>query len=192
MAPQLGSREKPAFCGGLETKIVMQVQMICECCRRQAMKTASAWHINVTVGPRKVSSSMMDVISTIVSCGVVHLLLGFSFFLCSSPKMISQNGWTAWIKDIHHGVISVVIEGKEQDQVVVIGEGVDAAKLVCRMKKKVGHTVLITVEEVKPKEEKKEVKKEVPKICTPYWQPYPQYVVACEPVYSCRGECSLM
>ncbi|XP_058112923.1 heavy metal-associated isoprenylated plant protein 47-like [Magnolia sinica] len=118
----------------MKQKIVMKVQMICERCRRKAMKTASAVH----------------------------------------------------------GVISVVIEGKEQDQVVVIGEGVDAAKLARRMKKKVGHTVLITVEEVKPKEEKKE-KKEEPKICTPYWQPYPQYVVACEPIYDpCRGECSLM
>ncbi|XP_058113369.1 heavy metal-associated isoprenylated plant protein 47-like [Magnolia sinica] len=123
----------------MKQKIVMQVLMTCECCRRKAMKTASAVH----------------------------------------------------------GVISVVIEGKEQDQAVVIGEGVDAAKLACRMKKKVGHTVLITVEEVKPKEEKKvekkDEKKEEPKICIPYWQPYPQYFVACEPVYDpCRGGCSLM
>lgn len=45
------------------------------------------------------------------------------------------------------GVDSVGIEG--DDRVVVIGNGVDATKLTICMRKKVGHTDLISVAEVK-------------------------------------------
>lgn len=52
----------------------------------------------------------------------------------------------------------MAIEGNEQDQIVVIGDGVDSACLVKRLRKKVGCTDLVRVEEVKPVEKKKEVK----------------------------------
>ncbi|KAK7246040.1 hypothetical protein RIF29_40897 [Crotalaria pallida] len=45
------------------------------------------------------------------------------------------------------GVYSVAIEGGAKDRVVVIGEELDAARLTKCMRKKVGHTELVSVEE---------------------------------------------
>lgn len=56
------------------------------------------------------------------------------------------------------GVNYVAIEGNDEDRVVVIGDGVDAVSLINLMRKKVGDTDVITVEEVKPNAEKKEEK----------------------------------
>lgn len=47
------------------------------------------------------------------------------------------------------GVNSVSLEGESKDRVVVIGDGVDAANLTSCMRKKVGHTELVTVAEAK-------------------------------------------
>nr|KYP62804.1 hypothetical protein KK1_017357 [Cajanus cajan] len=47
------------------------------------------------------------------------------------------------------GVSSVSIEGESKDRVVVIGDGVDAAKLTSCMRSKVGYTDLLTVAEAK-------------------------------------------
>ncbi|KAI9091400.1 hypothetical protein K1719_028211 [Acacia pycnantha] len=47
-----------------------------------------------------------------------------------------------------NGVDFVGLEGEEKDKVVVIGEGVDAAKLASSMRKKVGHTDIISVAQV--------------------------------------------
>ncbi|KAL9451954.1 hypothetical protein AB3S75_007874 [Citrus x aurantiifolia] len=47
------------------------------------------------------------------------------------------------------GVDFVGLEGSEKDKVVVIGEGVDAVKLAAGLRKKVGHTDLISVAEIK-------------------------------------------
>ncbi|KAB1221639.1 hypothetical protein CJ030_MR2G024052 [Morella rubra] len=41
--------------------------------------------------------------------------------------------------------------GAEKDRVEVIGNGVDAVKLATSLRKKVGRTDIISVEEVKPK-----------------------------------------
>ncbi|KAG7619584.1 hypothetical protein ISN44_As04g004750 [Arabidopsis suecica] len=46
------------------------------------------------------------------------------------------------------GVTFVGIEGEEKDKVVVIGEGVDAACLVVRLRKKVGFADIISVTDV--------------------------------------------
>ncbi|XP_010422375.1 PREDICTED: uncharacterized protein LOC104707675 isoform X1 [Camelina sativa] len=46
------------------------------------------------------------------------------------------------------GVTFVGIEGEEKDKVVVIGEGVDAACLVVRLRKKVGFADIISVADV--------------------------------------------
>ncbi|KAG6744456.1 hypothetical protein POTOM_051085 [Populus tomentosa] len=39
----------------------------------------------------------------------------------------------------------VVLEGEKKEDVVVIGEGVDAAKLASSLRKKVGHTDIVSV-----------------------------------------------
>ncbi|KFK32230.1 hypothetical protein AALP_AA6G214600 [Arabis alpina] len=46
------------------------------------------------------------------------------------------------------GVTFVGLEGEEKDKVVVIGEGVDAAGLALRLRKKVGFTDIISVTDV--------------------------------------------
>ncbi|RWR84861.1 heavy metal-associated isoprenylated plant protein 47-like protein [Cinnamomum micranthum f. kanehirae] len=56
------------------------------------------------------------------------------------------------------GVNYVAIEGNDEDRVVVIGDGVDSISLINLMRKKVGHTDVVTVDEVKPDAEKKEEK----------------------------------
>ncbi|KAK4484771.1 hypothetical protein RD792_007365 [Penstemon davidsonii] len=47
------------------------------------------------------------------------------------------------------GVESVKLEGEKKDQVVVIGDGVDAAGMAYLLKKKVGHAKLEFVDELK-------------------------------------------
>ncbi|KAB1199130.1 hypothetical protein CJ030_MR0G027298 [Morella rubra] len=49
------------------------------------------------------------------------------------------------------GVMSVALEGQDRDQVVVVGDGVDAACLTSSLRKKVGRVHLVSVEEVKEK-----------------------------------------
>ncbi|KAF9679310.1 hypothetical protein SADUNF_Sadunf06G0001800 [Salix dunnii] len=49
------------------------------------------------------------------------------------------------------GVSHVGFEGEQRQNVVVIGDDVDAAGLACKLKKKVGHTKIISVEAVKEK-----------------------------------------
>lgn len=49
------------------------------------------------------------------------------------------------------GVNFVGLEGKDKDKLVVIGDGVDAAKLTSCLRKKVGYADIITVQEVKAK-----------------------------------------
>ena len=55
--------------------------------------------------------------------------------------------WTRW----------QYIEGSDRDQLVVIGEGVDSAKLTCSLRKKLCYSALWSVDEVKakPKPEEK-------------------------------------
>ncbi|KAH7689108.1 Copper chaperone domain-containing protein [Dioscorea alata] len=52
------------------------------------------------------------------------------------------------------GVESVSVEGKDNDQLVVIGDGVDSIRLTSKLRKKVGHAVLVNVNEVKKPGEK--------------------------------------
>lgn len=46
------------------------------------------------------------------------------------------------------GVISVALEGDKKDQVIVIGDGVDAAGLTSSMRKKLGYASLELVQEI--------------------------------------------
>ena len=45
-------------------------------------------------------------------------------------------------------MISVVVEGADKDQLVVIGEGVDLVNLTCLLRKKLCYATLLGVEEV--------------------------------------------
>ena len=74
-----------------------------------------------------------------------------------------------------------------KDQIVVIGEEVDSVKLAKSLRKKVGHAVLMSVQEEKEKEKEKEKDKDKDKdkdekkgalYCYP--QPALPYAVVCE------------
>ncbi|KAK7837165.1 heavy metal-associated isoprenylated plant protein 47 [Quercus suber] len=97
------------------------------------------------------------------------------------------------------GVMSVSLQGEDKDQVVVIGEGVDAACLTSTLRKKVGYARLETVEEVKDKpadKEKKDGKTDPPPFqcimpppcCPPQFE---AYRVVYEP-YGSQPNCTIM
>lgn len=72
-----------------------------------------------------------------------------------------------------------------KDQIVVIGEEVDSVKLAKSLRKKVGHAVLMSVQEEKEKEKEKDKDKDKDKdekkgalYCYP--QPALPYAVVCE------------
>lgn len=105
---------------------------------------------------------------------------------------------------LHIGVMSVSLQGQDKDQVVVIGERVDAACLTNTLRKKVGYARLETVEEVKDKpaekkkedDKKKEDKKDPPPFqcimpppcCPPQFE---SYGVVYEP-YGSQPNCTIM
>lgn len=63
------------------------------------------WKENDKVGPKKVS--MVVVLSTNAFYGVVHLTFGSSLFLVRYNVMVWKEGWTVWIRVIHHSSPSV-------------------------------------------------------------------------------------
>ncbi|XP_018810724.1 heavy metal-associated isoprenylated plant protein 47-like [Juglans regia] len=79
------------------------------------------------------------------------------------------------------GVTSVTLDGQKTDQVVVVGDGVDAACLTKSLRKKVGYASLLTVEKVKetPEKKKEEAKKDPPPCARwtvpPCYHPQPEY-----------------
>ncbi|XP_043693220.1 disease resistance protein Pik-1-like, partial [Telopea speciosissima] len=56
------------------------------------------------------------------------------------------------------GVEEVKLEGDEKDKVVVIGENVDSIRLAKCLRKKVGHTQILTLDEVKKSDDEKKEK----------------------------------
>lgn len=66
-----------------------------------------------------------------------------------------------------------------KDQIVVIGEEVDSVKLAKSLRKKVGHAVLMSVQEEKEKEKEKD-KDEKKGALYCYPQPAQPYAVVCE------------
>lgn len=68
-----------------------------------------------------------------------------------------------------------------KDQIVVIGEEVDSVKLAKSLRKKVGHAVLMSVQEEKEKAKDKDEKKGDDKKPTLYCYPQPlPHAVVCE------------
>ncbi|CAH8261154.1 unnamed protein product [Arabidopsis lyrata] len=58
---------------------------------------------------------------------------------------------------VANGVTSVAMEGEFQDELVVVGDGVDAASLIMALRKKACHVTLETLEEVKKPQKKPQV-----------------------------------
>ncbi|KAL1555733.1 heavy metal-associated isoprenylated plant protein 47-like [Salvia divinorum] len=92
------------------------------------------------------------------------------------------------------GVESAALAGAEKDQVVVVGESIDAVELTRQLRKGVGHAELVSVAEDK-KEEKPAAKVEAPAvpIVWSYAPSYPGY--SSYPVYETRGSdpaCTIM
>ncbi|KAK1617779.1 hypothetical protein QYE76_023296 [Lolium multiflorum] len=85
------------------------------------------------------------------------------------------------------GVDSVALAGDSKDQVVVVGDGVDSVKLTSRLRKKVGHALLIQVGEVKKEEEEKKKPAEASVAANVVEYAYPwhyyQYPAHAVPVY---------
>ncbi|MQM00956.1 hypothetical protein Taro_033702 [Colocasia esculenta] len=62
------------------------------------------------------------------------------------------------------GVISIELQG-DKDLLVVVGEGVDSVELTRSLRKKIGCSMLVSVEEVKPKPPDEKKKVEDPQHC---------------------------
>ncbi|KAM0857858.1 hypothetical protein ACQ4PT_048200 [Festuca glaucescens] len=72
------------------------------------------------------------------------------------------------------GVDSVALAGDPNDQVVVVGDGVDPVKLTTALRKKVGHAQLLQASDAKKEEEKKKPAAAVVEYANP-WHYYYQY-----------------
>ncbi|KAL5720553.1 hypothetical protein ACHQM5_013217 [Ranunculus cassubicifolius] len=94
-----------------------------------------------------------------------------------------------------HGVISAAIQGDSRNQIMVIGEGIDATRLTMSLRKKVGFTELVSVcsIEEKMKQGKKEEKKDEvkPMAWTPYQYGTPHVYMA-EARDSYQNPCTIM
>lgn len=101
---------------------------------------------------------------------------------------------------VYEGVQSVAWQEKDNSKLELTGEDIDLILLVKKLKKKIGHTRIITVEE--KKDEKKvdddkkkddDDKKKVDKgeVCYPVgW--VPQYQYLCDDYYNNRGFCTVL
>ncbi|KAL4618461.1 hypothetical protein ACB092_06G012400 [Castanea dentata] len=90
--------------------------------------------------------------------------------------------------------VSVALGGLDKDQLVVIGEDVDSAKLTCLLGKKLCYASILSVEEMKPNaEEESDDEKPVILNCT-ITTSYPQFPRLCEVVVydPSPSSCSIM
>uniref|UniRef100_A0A2N9FQK4 HMA domain-containing protein n=2 Tax=Fagus sylvatica TaxID=28930 RepID=A0A2N9FQK4_FAGSY len=97
------------------------------------------------------------------------------------------------IAAVEEGVTSVAIEGADKSQVVVKGDGVDAACLTRSLRKKLGHATIVSVQELKEDAKKKpEEKGPTPTLCcTQYPQRYPMYCTAVSDPYP-SNNCTIL
>ncbi|XP_027063248.1 heavy metal-associated isoprenylated plant protein 16 [Coffea arabica] len=102
----------------------------------------------------------------------------------------------------HAGVESTALQGKEKDQIEVVGDGIDAVKLATLLRKNVGYAELVTVSPVGEKKDgdKKDDGKTDPSSTEPpvVWSTYP-YVYSSVPhhLYQARdpyydSNCTIM
>lgn len=171
---------------------MIKVQVNCDKCRSKALTVAASTDGVYEFIIRKFvqESIVLNKLEPLKEGSKLTQLLSILIFFFSRFIML------------YIGVISVSIEGTDRDQVVVIGEGVDAACLTRTLRKKVCYARLDTVEEVKdkPKDEdgkkKEDEEKKDPPPCTWINNPpcYQNQVGMCTVVYDdpCRSPCTIM
>ncbi|CAI9089006.1 OLC1v1023491C1 [Oldenlandia corymbosa var. corymbosa] len=72
------------------------------------------------------------------------------------------------------GVESTALQGKDKDQIEVVGEGIDAVEITTLLRKNVGYSEIVSVSAVpEKKEDKKEDKKDDPKPTEVVWATHP-------------------
>ncbi|KAJ8629727.1 hypothetical protein MRB53_023050 [Persea americana] len=170
----------------MKQKIVIKVAMNCKDCRSKAMEIAAVFEGVISVAIEGKDLDLLVITGNEVdsACLVKRLRkkVGYAVLVTIAEQKIVMKvdmhcpkcrSKAMEIAAASHGVISVAIEGKEQDQVVVIGDEVDSTCLVKRLRKNVGCTNIVTIEEVKPKQDKKEEKKEEKPRCQPQCHGYP-------------------
>ena len=92
------------------------------------------------------------------------------------------------------GVQSVAWQGEDKSKLEVTGEDIDLILLIKMLKKKIGHTKIVSVEEKKEEKkdekDKEENKPEIPAV----WHPvgFPQYPYYYDVPYSNPGTCSIL
>lgn len=92
------------------------------------------------------------------------------------------------------GVESAALSGAAKDQVVVVGENIDAVELTRQLRKGVGHTELMSVGEDKKEDKPPAAKVEAPAVPL-VWSYPPQYAgYNSYPVYEVRPDpsCTIM
>ncbi|GJN27323.1 hypothetical protein PR202_gb15337 [Eleusine coracana subsp. coracana] len=90
-----------------------------------------------------------------------------------------------------HGVQSMGIEGEDREQLVVVGDGVDAINLTSCLRKKVGSTEIVTVEAVADAEDATEPENEAGAVAAwpQQWCPGGYYYSRPGAVYPYNGYC---
>ncbi|TVU15665.1 hypothetical protein EJB05_39198, partial [Eragrostis curvula] len=88
-----------------------------------------------------------------------------------------------------HGVQSMGIEGDYKDQLVVVGDGVDAINLTSCLRKKLGGAEIVTVEAVGDAEEETKPAEEAVAVCPQQWYPAGYYYSRPAAVYPYAGYC---
>ncbi|KAK6229921.1 hypothetical protein SCA6_018872 [Theobroma cacao] len=116
------------------------------------------------------------------SCGPHDLYL--------KPDRSSTNSLTVSLP--RAGVNEVAIQGKEKDELVVIGDEVDSVKLArCLRKKLRTATILSVKEKKKEKKEEKKDEKQDEKIPS-YYDHYPIYIISEVAYDPCQPTCSIL
>ncbi|CAO2035390.1 unnamed protein product [Urochloa humidicola] len=98
-----------------------------------------------------------------------------------------------------NGVSSIAIAGALQDQLEVVGDGIDITRLVKCLKKKLCNADILKVEEVKDKkpDEKKKTEEHKPCSCPPtpcsyYHTPLHMAALVCDNNEDPRGLCNIL
>ncbi|CAK7323373.1 unnamed protein product [Dovyalis caffra] len=142
----------------MQQKIVLKVQMNCERCRTKALTVAAeADGVNflglegekkekvVVIGDgvdvAKLASCLRKKVghTDIISVALQKIVLKVQMHC---EKCRSKALTVAADAD---GVSFMGLEGEDKDKVVVIGDGVDSAALASRLRRKVGHTDIISI-----------------------------------------------
>ncbi|XP_048429243.1 heavy metal-associated isoprenylated plant protein 47-like isoform X1 [Pyrus x bretschneideri] len=93
---------------------------------------------------------MVDIHNLITTClfGWLHDLLQQSITIEAQFRCEKCRSKAMEIAVTEDGVISMAFKGANRDQMVITGDGVDAARLAKSLRKKLGYADLLSVEEI--------------------------------------------